>query len=233
MSRSLALLTGLLPLLLTLAGCSSAPPLDIRAMVAEYATHMQQNYLVRPGDRLAVNVVQDPSLTQEVLVSPAGTVGLLRIPGELRVEGRSMSAVRLEIQRAYGLILSEPDVNVSLLEVSASAVFVAGEVRDPGVIPYTKGMTATTAIAAAGGLRITAKWNDVRILRNRPGQEPRTIRLDADRTFHGEGPDFLLLPGDVVYAQTSAIADVGNWVQLYIRNLLPFQFSAVPIVPNY
>ena len=39
------------------------------------------------------------------------------------------------------------------------------------------------------------------------------------------GGGFLLLPGDVVYAQTSTIADLGNLVELYVRRLLPFSLG--------
>ena len=34
-----------------------------------------------------------------------------------------------------------------------------------------------------------------------------------------------LAPGDVVYAQTSTVADIGNLVELYIRRMLPFQLG--------
>jgi polysaccharide biosynthesis/export protein PslD len=217
----------LLPLLQLLA-CSSAPPLDVQSMLIEWSSHMQQNYQLRHGDRVAISVYQDSSLAQEVIVSPAGTISLRRIPEEIRVEGHSMGSVRMQIQRAYAQKLPEAEVSVSLIEVAAASLYVAGEVRDPGVIAYTKGMTASAAVMAAGGLKFTAKWNDVRILRNRPGRAPKTIRIDMDKTLHGEGPDLLLLPGDVLYAQTSAIADAGNWVELYIRRLLPFQFGTIP-----
>jgi hypothetical protein len=50
--------------------------------------------------------------------------------------------------------------------------------------------------------------------------------------LYAESPDFLLLPGDVVYAQTSTIADMGNWVELYIRRLLPFAITGVSVGGN-
>ena len=47
-------------------------------------------------------------------------------------------------------------------------------------------------------------------------------RVNLESVLEDEWPDFLLLPGDVVYAQASAIANVGYGVDLYIRRLLPF-----------
>ena len=46
-----------------------------------------------------------------------------------------------------------------------------------------------------------------------------------DAVLLEEWPDFLLLPGDVVYAQPSSIAEAGNWVELWIRRLLPFRLG--------
>jgi hypothetical protein len=44
--------------------------------------------------------------------------------------------------------------------------------------------------------------------------------------LHDEAPDFLLLPGDVVYAQRKWIADVANTLHLYLWRLTPL---SVPI----
>jgi len=65
----------------------------------------------------------------------------------------------------------------------------------------------------------------VRILRVNPDGTQRTFRVNMEAVLLDEQPDFLLLPGDVVYAQTSTIADIGNWVELYIRRMLPFQIG--------
>jgi protein involved in polysaccharide export with SLBB domain len=87
------------------------------------------------------------------------------------------------------------------------------------------GLTMTQAIASAGSFQITVKHSDIRILRINPDGTQRTFRVNMSRVLLDEWPDFLLLPGDVVYAQTSAVADVGNLVELYVRRMLPFQLG--------
>ncbi len=215
-----------------LAGaCSSAPPFDARAVALEWAAYMQRDYVLRAGDRLTVRVDQlrgegdARDSVQEVRVSPTGTIDLRDLPGPLHVGGRSVGATRTDIVEAYKAQFNEPRVSVALLEASTQSVFVCGEVNRPGPVPYQPGLTMTQAIATAGSFLITIKYKDVRILRLGPDGSNRTFRINMDAILLAQSPDFLLLPGDVVYCQTSGIADVGNWVELWIRRLLPFQIG--------
>jgi protein involved in polysaccharide export with SLBB domain len=214
------------------AACSSAPRFDAKAMAMEWAAYMQRDYLLRSGDRVAVrvdNFVPDggtaEDATQELQVSPTGTIDLRRLPAPLQVAGKSVGALRTAVVEAYRQAFEEPRVSVSLLEASAQSVYVCGEVFRAGPVPYTPGLTMTQAIAAAGSFNFTVKHSDVRILRINQDGTQRTFRVNMDAVLRDEWPDFLLLPGDVVYAQTSTIADVGNLVELYIRRMLPFQLG--------
>lgn len=217
--------------LVLLAACSSAPPFDAKAVATEWAAYMQRDYSLRPGDRLSVQVSQPGSATadgdvlQEIIVSPTGTIDLRRLPAPLQVSGRSVGAVRTLVQDAYKKEFTNPRVSVSLMEAAAQSIYVCGEVLRPGPVPFQAGLTMTQAIAAAGSFNITIKESDVRILRIAPDGTQRTFRVNLSSVLFDEQPDFLLLPGDVVYCQTSGIADVGNAVDLYVRRLLPFSLG--------
>lgn len=219
-------------LAILVAACSSAPPFDAKAVAMEWAAYMQRDYVLRPGDRLSVRVelirpegggTQDTS--QEVRVSPTGTIDLRQLSAPLHVGGRSVAATRSEILEAYKLQFNDPRVTVSLVEAAAQSVYVCGEVRSGGPIAYQPGLTMTQAIAAAGSFHYTIKHSDVRILRLGPDGSNRTFRVNLEAVLLEQYPDFLLLPGDVVYCQTSGIADAGNWVDLWFRRLLPFSIG--------
>lgn len=224
-----------LSLLALLAACTSAPPFDAKAVALEWAAYMQRDYSLRPGDRLAVQVSQpgadtpDSDVAQEVIVSPTGTIDLRRLPAPLQVAGRSVGAVRTLVLDAYKQEFTNPRVSISLLEAAAQSVYVCGEVLRSGPVPFQAGLTMTQAIASAGSFHFTAKESDVRILRIAPDGTQRTFRVDMQSVLLDEQPDFLLLPGDVVYCQTSTIADLGNLVDLYVRRLLPFSLSGPSI----
>lgn len=221
----------LLSLLLLTAGCASAPPFDAKAVAQEWAAYMQRDYSLRPGDKLMVQVSQlggeatEADVVQEVIVSPTGTIDLRRLAAPMQVAGRSVGTVRTLVLDAYKNEFKNPRISVSLMEAAAQSIYVCGEVFRPGPVPYQAGLTMTQSVAAAGGFNYTIKDSDVRILRIAPDGTQRTFRVNMAAVLQDEQPDFLLLPGDVVYCQTSTIADLGNLVDLYIRRLLPFSLS--------
>ncbi len=211
--------------LLNLTGCTSAPPFDAKALALEWVGFMQADYVLSPDDKLIISLHPKDELRplpQNITIPPTGMVNLARIPHEIRALGKTVRTFRREVQLAYGAIFQdEVEIQVSLVSTAVSSIFVTGEVNAPGAVNYTKGMTITQAVANAGGFLITAKPSDVRLIRNAPGEKPRTYRVNMDDIMFDSYPDFMLLPGDVIYCQTSAIADAGNWVELYIRRLLP------------
>lgn len=206
-------------------------------MVTEWAAFMQRDYVLRPGDRLTVRVDQlggegeGRDSVQEVIVSPTGSIDLRRLPGPLQVGGKSVGATRTLILEAYKGQFTDPRVSVALRDASAQSVYVTGELRRPGPAVYQPGMTLSQAIASAGGWDISVKHSDIRVLRIGPDGSNRTFRINMEAIFFEGSPDFLLLPGDVVFCQTSGIADAGIWVELWIRRLLPFSIGG-PTVTN-
>jgi polysaccharide export outer membrane protein len=221
---------------LAMAACSSAaPPFDAKAVATEWAAFMQRDYVLRSGDRLTVRVEPVGEVAtqeardnlQEVTVSPTGTIDLRDLPAPLQVSGRSVGALRTLIVDAYkaAVYTEAPKVSVMLTEASTQSVYVSGEVTAPGVIPFHPGMSLTQAMAAAGGFTHLVRHEDIRVLRINQDGSQRTFRVNLEAVLEDEWPDFLLLPGDVVYAQASAIANAGYAVDLYIRRLLPFQLG--------
>jgi protein involved in polysaccharide export with SLBB domain len=216
-----------------LAACA-APPFDAKAVALEWAAFMQRDYSLRPGDKLTVRVdlgaePREQANDQEVVVSPTGTIDLRLLPAPVQVAGRSIGAVRTLVSDEYRKQFANPRVSVNLREAALQSVYVSGEVARGGAQPYQTGMTMTQAVAAAGGFAITVKESDVRVLRINSDGTQRTFRVNMAAVLRDEQPDFLLLPGDIVYCQTSTIADLGNLVELYIRRLLPFAITGVSV----
>ncbi len=216
----------------------AAPPFDAGAVAREWAAYMQRDYRLRPGDKLEVELpeVIRPSIEglaagMEVTVTPTGTVTLPGFESPLTVSGKTLREVRQSLLTIYGEDLTNPEVTVRLVEAAVQSVYVHGEVILDGPVTYTPGMTLMQAITVRGGLDITVKESDIYVLRIAPDGGVRRFRVNVSEILYGDSPDFLLLPGDVVHAQTSAIGELGNWVDLYIRRLLPFSVAgpAIPI----
>lgn len=210
-------------------GCAT-PPFDAAKMLEEWTRFMDDQYVLRPGDRLSVSVYTMPELTQDVVVPPNGDVSLRRLEVPVRAAGLPIAGFRAHVQEAYKQRLRDAEVSVLLVEAAAKSVYVAGEVKTAGAIAYTPGLTLLQAIAAAGGVELTSQPAAVIVNRKDGKGKVVAYRVDVDAVlYQADAPDFLLLPGDVVFVPTSGIADVGNWVELYIRRLIPLPLTALGV----
>jgi polysaccharide export outer membrane protein len=114
------------------------------------AAQQVTDYVLGPGDQVAISVFGEPDLSVEFTL---GDSGALNYPflGEIRVAGLTMP--ELETRIADGLrgdYLINPDVTVSITQYRP--FFLNGEVRRPGGYSYQPGLTLEKALALAGGL---------------------------------------------------------------------------------
>ena len=155
-------------------------------------------YLLRPGDRLAVNIFQEEDLSQrELQIDEAGTISLPLI-GDIHAAGMSPGQLSRSIEAAYGRnYLRDPQANVVLLEARERTVSVEGEVKNAGVYKVQPGYTLLSALALAGSPTDRAKLDEVLIFRTVNG-ERMGGRFDVTEVRAGRMPDPQIVPGDVV-----------------------------------
>jgi polysaccharide export outer membrane protein len=149
------------------------------------------DYKLGSGDRIQIQVFDEPDLSMEVRLSDAGTISYPFL-GEVRVAGNTVS--QLEAQIVSGLIgdyLIDPKVNVAVVEYRP--FYVNGEVDSPGGFPYQPGLTLRKAIALAGGLTERASKSKINVLsEGAVNGKQRQISLDE-----------FLSPGDIVTVDQS------------------------------
>lgn len=117
------------------------------------AVQAQEAYTLRPGDVLEFWVAQDEQLNRSVTVGPDGRLSLPMV-GHLNVEGRTVDEVEHDVtERLRRYYADSLDIAIMLQPHPSHlpAVFVAGEVAEPGVFPYRPGMTVLHAMTLAGG----------------------------------------------------------------------------------
>ncbi|MEM9488936.1 MAG: polysaccharide biosynthesis/export family protein, partial [Myxococcota bacterium] len=113
-----------------------------------------------------IEVLQDPSLTREVLVLPDGSFSF-PFAGNVNASGRSTDQVQSTLaQGISGNFASEPNVFVSVRTLRAAPaatggggggrasidVYFLGEFNAPGQLSLDRGTTILQALAEAGGL---------------------------------------------------------------------------------
>ena len=86
-------------------------------------------YLIRPGDMLRVEVLEDPGLNRSVLVSPDGRI-TLPLVGGVRASGKTVEAVQGELAtRLAPNFATTPNIYVSIERIAERPVGGSGGVK--------------------------------------------------------------------------------------------------------
>lgn len=168
-----------------------------------------QDYRVRSGDVLQIEVLEDATLNRSAIVLPDGQISL-PVAGSIRVAGRSLSDVQAEIaSRLAPGFASPPTVFVTLSALAERPtpsaprtidIFVLGAANAPGKIQVSPGTTFLQAIAQAGGLSPFAAKKRVQLRRVDKSGTEQVYRVDVDAIERGEagGGTTKLINGDVI-----------------------------------
>jgi polysaccharide export outer membrane protein len=119
----------------------------------------------------------------------------------------------------------DPQVTVIVRRFANLKVFVGGEVGQPGVVAIAGELTALGAVYQAGGFRPTARTDSVMLLRESKDQKPIVVRLDLKRLEKDQAM-MALQPHDVIFVPMSRIAKVDQFVDQYMRQLIPISLTA-------
>jgi polysaccharide export outer membrane protein len=173
-----------------------------------------QDYEIRPGDTLAISVLEDPSLDRQVLVRPDGRISL-PLAGTLEAAGNSPEVLRDRIVAALSRdFITPPSVTVSLIGTSLEVpeiadVYLIGAVARPGRYDMPAPVSVLQALATAGGLSPFAASDDIQVRRfDGSGREVVYI-FDFEAVLDGAVPGnaFTLSPGDVIVVPERGLFD--------------------------
>jgi polysaccharide export outer membrane protein len=135
------------------------------------------------GDQVGITVSGIPpeemvAIKNTYRISDQGTISLLYL-NEVRAAGMKPSELERSIEQLYKSkeIYSHPSVNVSVDAggVTDRVVFVNGEVTKVGPVSFRPGLTASRALAMAGGGTAFAKLSKTKLIRR--GQVIRVLDL--------------------------------------------------------
>lgn len=173
----------------------------------------QDQYLIKPGDALQLEVLEDASLNRNALVLPDGRISVPLV-GTVQAGGRTVDQVRSDIaQRLASNFASPPTVFIGISAISkptparrsgpASAreisVYVLGEVSKPGKLEVKSGTTVLQLFAQMGGFSDFASTKRIQLRRTSAGVETVHIinyrALERGAALKGIGT---LADGDVI-----------------------------------
>jgi polysaccharide export outer membrane protein len=168
---------------------------------------VSDDYVLGVGDELVVSFQGATNDSRTVRVDREGRV----IVGQLspiRAAGRTLGAVRRDLQAATRQSMLGTEVYASLGSVRAITVFVGGEVASPGQYQLTSLADLANAVARAGGIRKSGSLRRVRVVR---GGSTLTVDLYGLIGI-GSPPSVRLRDGDRVIVPVigDTVAVVGN-----------------------
>jgi len=159
------------------------------------------DYVIGPGDTLAVFVWRQPELSVTVPVLPDGRIST-PLAKDVTAAGKTPSQLADEIEERLSEFIRAPEVNISVQTVagvSGAQIRVLGQVGQPRSVPYRDGITLMDVVIEAGGLSEFAAGNRSRIARTVKGetQEIR-VRLNDLMKKGRVKENVKMQPGDVL-----------------------------------
>ncbi len=187
---------------------------------------VEPNYTLCGGDRIRIDILDEPGISGEYSVPLGGTLSLPLV-GNIDVLGATIDQADAAITNAYARYLKRPVITVTLLSPRPLNVWISGEVNNPGVrtIRLIQGEgalsgvqypTVTQAIQLGGGVTLAADVRNIQVRRPQPSGAVQVINVNlwevlqtGDRT-----QDLLLRDGDTIYVPTAISTNLTETRQL-------------------
>ncbi|HBA90116.1 MAG TPA: sugar transporter [Geobacter sp.] len=209
----------LLAVLTLIAGCHSSATHKVESELR--SPEHPGEYRIQPGDQIDVKFFYNPELNESLTVRSDGRI-TLQLVNDVLAAGLSPTELTATLTKAYMAELSNPKVAVIVKTPISQKVYVDGEVYRAGLVNLTGPTTALQSIAQSGGMKDTARPEEVIVLRRVEGSV-QAIRINLKNVMRGRDStqDIFLIPNDIVYVPKSAIANINVWIDTYVRKNVP------------
>ncbi len=223
-SRALTAVT-LLLLAISLTGCFSSNPADIKAfMMPQKVDVSTDTYILQPPDDIEVHCSNVPEINLQVQqIRPDGKVSFEAV-GEIDAAGKTPAQVaniiRGKVLELYQIEGDHP-IDVRVVGFRSKRYYVFGQVAAPGAQVYSGRDTVMGAIALAGGPTVLAWQERIQVIRpsHDANVKAKIFEINFDRmAAHGEASkDVLLQEGDVIYVPPTVMAAAAMKIEEFIR----------------
>jgi polysaccharide export outer membrane protein len=192
----------------------------------EAITHKLQGVLGNPdvSVQLAHTAGTQP-LTGQYIVGPDGTINL-RQYGTLHVAGKTITEIRVALQKQLAQYFDSPEVSVDVIAFNSKAFYVITEGAGLGDnvhrIPITGNETVLDAISTVNGLSQVSS-TQVWVARPAPGgfgcQQILPVDYMAITRGGSSATNYQILPGDRVYIAEDGMIAANTWLSKAISPL--------------
>ena len=166
-----------------------------------------EEYFIGPEDVLEISVWRNEDLSKQVVVRPDGRISLPLI-GDVMAVGRTPAELTDVISARLKEYKENPSVAIVVQEVNSYALYVLGEVANPGKYPLKSKTTLLQGITIAGGFTAVAARNRIVVFRfsENSGSDIK-IKASYDDIVLRDGADqnIKLKPGDTIVVPSETV----------------------------
>jgi len=173
---------------------------------------------LKPGDTLAISVLQDPKLDRSVVVDPNGQIAF-PLAGHITAEGLTPQRLEKVLKGRLKRNYKDDDLDVTVAVANAARpevpeedlkpkIFITGEVLRPGPYAIRQATTLVQALSLAGGLGPFAAKRRIQIHRGN-GAEEQIYQFDYKAYEGGQSleTNIPLRAGDVIIVPERGILE--------------------------
>ena len=221
---------------ITVTGCFSSQPEDIKAFLRPYEVNVTaERYVLQPPDEIEILSLKVPEIhMQRQQIRPDGKISFEGL-GEIEVAGKTVNEIantlRLKVLQLYALSGENP-IDVRIATYRSKMYYVLGQVYMPGPKLYTGRDTVLSAIADAR-LNPMAWAKRIQIIRpsEHKGIRPEIFEVDFARMRkHGDtSKNVLLHEGDIIYVPPTILSALALKIEEAIRPIAR-AFSGIYII---
>jgi len=157
-----------------------------------------ESYVIGSEDVIDIQVWKNADLSKVVTVRPDGKISL-PLTGDVQAGG--LTPVQLSegiTEKLKEYYKEPPQVSVIVQQINSYAIFVVGEVRNPGKFVVKSGTTLVQAVALAGGFSQFASVNRIRILRRGADNKEVILLARYKDIIAGQQNNLILKPNDSI-----------------------------------
>jgi polysaccharide biosynthesis/export protein len=180
--------------------------------------------VIAAGDVLSIRFFYTPDLNKVVKVREDGKVSLDLFQG-VQVAGLTLEDLQKKLVELYSREFTNPEITVDFESRANNAVFVTGEVQLPGAKELKGDMTVAMALAMSQVNLKTAGTKSVFLMRRIEDSKYRVYKLDTSFPS-GTANVIQMVAGDILFVPRKGIVKSDDFIDQYIRQLLPVTPSA-------
>src|SRR5258708_10863663 len=175
--------------------------------------------IIAAGDVLSVRFYYNPELNKTVKVRDDGKISLDLFQG-VAAAGCTPEQLQAGLVKLFSKEFTDPEITVDVDSRANDSVYVTGEVLLAGAKQFHGRMTVAMALAMSQVNQKTSGLKSVFLVRDTPEHKYRVYKLDASLP-NGSARDIEVEPGDILFVPRKGIAKADDFIDQYVRQLLP------------